>query len=128
VTSIATTAPGGEASTTGENAAPTEAQEEAFFAEYYDRQHDMLLSLQPQVVGHFDLVRLLSAAPDRDIKAWSGVWDRIMRNLRYIQSYGGWLELNTSALRKGLSQPYPGRAIAEVSQKLVVPHRTSSSP
>ncbi|KAG5918948.1 hypothetical protein E4U42_006691, partial [Claviceps africana] len=26
---------------------------------------------------------------------------------------GGWLELNTAALRKGLEEPYPARAVAE---------------
>ncbi len=30
-----------------------------------------------------------------------------MRNLEYIAGCGGWLECNTSALRKGLSEPYP---------------------
>lgn len=75
----------------------------------------MLLALKPKIVGHFDLIRLLSCDPGRDVRSWKGVWDRIMRNLRLVREQNGWLELNTAALRKGLEEPYPGRVIAEVS-------------
>ncbi|KAI0161884.1 histidinol-phosphatase [Hypoxylon sp. FL1284] len=88
--------------------------EEAAYAAYYDQQHALLTALRPRVVGHFDLVRLLSADPARDVRAaWPGVWARVRRNLALVASYGGWLECNSSALRKGLAEPYPGRAIAE---------------
>lgn len=88
--------------------------EERAYARYYDQQHAMLSALRPRVVGHFDLVRLLSSDPGRDIRAsWPGVWDRIVRNLRLVAGYGGWLECNSSALRKGLAEPYPSRQIAE---------------
>ena len=116
-TAVASTCRTGSASTAVESAQPTEAQEEAFFEAYYDRHYDMLVALQPRVIGHFDLVRLLSAEPGRDIEAWTGVWSRIERNLEFIHGYGGWLECNTSALRKGLAEPYPGRAIAEVCRR-----------
>lgn len=87
--------------------------EEKMFERYYDQQYEMLTTLKPRIVGHFDLPRLLSSDPDRDVRAWKGVFERIVRNLEYVQSYGGWLECNTSALRKNLSEPYPCRAIAE---------------
>ncbi|KAI1775469.1 histidinol-phosphatase [Hypoxylon cercidicola] len=88
--------------------------EEAAHARYYDQQHAMLTALRPRVVGHFDLVRLLSSAPARDVRAeWPAVWARVARNLAVVAAYGGWLECNTSALRKGLAEPYPGRQIAE---------------
>jgi histidinol-phosphatase (PHP family) len=35
------------------------------------------------------------------------------RNLAFVHQYGGILECNTSALRKGLKEPYPARAVAE---------------
>jgi histidinol-phosphatase (PHP family) len=75
----------------------------------------MLEGLKPKVVGHFDLVRLLSKEPGRDVREWKGVWERIVRNLKVVKEQGGWLECNTAALRKGLAEPYPCRAIAEVS-------------
>ncbi|ROV94355.1 hypothetical protein VPNG_09385 [Cytospora leucostoma] len=96
--------------------------EELLYASYYDEQHAMLTSLKPRIVGHFDLIRLLSEEPDRNLKsAWpegvsgSGetVWEKVVRNLKVVKSYGGWLECNSSALRKGLAEPYPARAIAE---------------
>lgn len=94
--------------------------DELAYGRYYDEQHVMLTTLKPRVVGHFDLIRLMSSDPDRDVRtAWSSegsgetVWDKIVRNLKVVQSYGGWLECNSSGLRKGLAEPYPSRAVAE---------------
>lgn len=97
--------------------------EELLYARYYDEQHAMLEALRPRVVGHFDLIRLMSEDPGRDLRAaWTAevpggdggtVWDRVVRNLKVVQSYGGWVECNSSALRKGLAEPYPARPIAE---------------
>lgn len=92
--------------------------EEALYESYYDEQLDMLRALRPRVVGHFDLIRLLSSAPGRDVRQWAGVWARIVRNLEFVIGYGGWLECNTSALRKGLEEPYPARPIAEKYLKM----------
>jgi histidinol-phosphatase (PHP family) len=89
--------------------------EEGLYGAYYDSQMGMLSSLQPKVVGHFDLIRLLSAEPGRRINGWKegAVWLKVKRNLEFVQRYGGFLECNTSALRKGLDEPYPAREIAE---------------
>lgn len=97
--------------------------EQRMHARYYDEQLAMLTALRPRVVGHFDLVRLLSSDPGRDVRAaWpdavadgSGatVWEKVVRNLAVVRRDGGWLECNTSALRKGLTEPYPARPIAE---------------
>ncbi|KAI3318691.1 histidinol phosphate phosphatase H [Xylariaceae sp. AK1471] len=91
----------------------TEAGEEKMYERYYDQQFEMLVALRPRVVGHFDLIRLMSADPGRDVQRWPGVWERIERNLTFVSSYGGWLECNSSALRKGLAEPYPCKVIAE---------------
>ncbi|KAK2616852.1 hypothetical protein QQS21_000230 [Conoideocrella luteorostrata] len=87
--------------------------EQRLHEDYYDLQHEMLLTLRPRVVGHFDLIRLKSESPDRDVTQWRGVWAKVLRNLKLVREQGGWLELNTAALRKGLKEPYPCRAIAE---------------
>jgi histidinol-phosphatase (PHP family) len=83
--------------------------DERLFEDYFDSQYEMLQALQPPVVGHFDLIRLLSDHRDLD-----GVWERIERNLKFIVSYGGILELNASGLRKGLAEPYPCLPICQV--------------
>ncbi|KAF4464626.1 histidinol-phosphatase (php family) [Fusarium albosuccineum] len=87
--------------------------EERLYEDYYDLQYHMLLELKPRVVGHFDLIRLMSEAPARDIRKWKGVWDRVRRNLELVREQEGWLEVNSAALRKGLAEPYPCRIIAE---------------
>jgi histidinol-phosphatase (PHP family) len=46
------------------------------------------------------------------------VWERAVRNLREIVQQGGLVEINSSALRKGLDEPYPTRAICEEYLKL----------
>jgi histidinol-phosphatase (PHP family) len=77
------------------------------FEDYFDLQYEMLQALRPPVVGHFDLIRLLSDHRDVAFKDMRGSWDRIQRNLEFIASYGGRLELNSAGLRKGLAEPYP---------------------
>ncbi|KAK7750806.1 hypothetical protein SLS62_007205 [Diatrype stigma] len=92
--------------------------EEEMYERYYDEQFEMLQALRPRIVGHFDLIRLLSSNPGFDVREWKGVWERIMRNLEFVASYEGWLECNSSALRKGLQEPYPCRIIAKEWIKL----------
>ena len=99
-------------------AASNNSEEAELFEAYFDAQHEMLQALRPRVVGHFDLIRLFSAfEKQRDAlpplaKHWPAVWEKVVRNLAFVLSYNGWLELNTSALRKGLADAYPMREIA----------------
>lgn len=102
-----------DAATFARAVAASNGSEEKLYEDYYDLQYNMLLALKPRVVGHFDLIRLLSAQPGRDIRIWGGVWRKIVRNLKIVQKQGGWLECNSAALRKGLDEPYPCRIIAE---------------
>lgn len=88
--------------------------DERLFEDYFDLQFEMLNALKPKVVGHFDLIRLLSDEPDRDLSKLKGVWERVLRNLKLIVEQSGLMEINTSALRKGLGEPYPRKNICEV--------------
>lgn len=88
------------------------------FEDYFDAQFEMLTVLKPRVVGHFDLIRLLSDEPDRDLRSMKGVWEKVVRNLRVVVRQGGLLEINSSALRKGLKEPYPGRTVCEEFVKM----------
>jgi histidinol-phosphatase (PHP family) len=89
--------------------------DERLFEDYFDAQLDMLKQLKPLVVGHFDLIRLKSDDMERSFTTWPGVWSKILRNLDFIASYGGMLELNSAALRKGMTEPYPKAEICKVS-------------
>ncbi|KAH8709983.1 histidinol-phosphatase [Phaeosphaeriaceae sp. PMI808] len=92
--------------------------DESLFEDYFDEQFVMLQALKPPVVGHFDLIRLLSDHRDGEFKDMTSVWEKIERNLNYVASYGGRLELNSSGLRKGLAEPYPCRPICQMFLRL----------
>lgn len=88
--------------------------DERLFEDYFDAQFEMLTTMKPLVVGHFDLIRLKSDDPERSFRQWKGVWEKILRNLEFVAAYGGMLELNSAALRKGMSEPYPKGEICKV--------------
>lgn len=88
--------------------------DERLFEAYFDAQLEMLRAVRPPVVGHFDLVRLKSAEPDRGLDDLPGVWERVRRNLECVLSYGGVLEVSSAALRKGLAEPYPGEEVCRL--------------
>ena len=98
--------------------------DEKLFEDYYDAQLEMLEALKPPVVGHFDLIRLKSDDPNTTSEQWPEVWKRVLRNLDFIAEYGGLLEINSAALRKGMQEPYPNKRICRVS--IVKSHSTHS--
>jgi histidinol-phosphatase (PHP family) len=87
--------------------------DERLFEDYFDAQFEMLNALKPRVIGHLDLIRLLSDEPNRDLREMKGVWQKVVRNLKVIIEQGGLVEVNTSGLRKGLKEPYPTRGVCE---------------
>lgn len=91
--------------------------DEQLFADYFDAQYAMLQALKPPVVGHFDLIRLKSDEPDGRFKLWLFVWEKILRNLKFVAEYGGVLELNSSSLRKGMKEAYPQVEICKVRSR-----------
>ncbi|KAL9123473.1 MAG: hypothetical protein Q9217_007087 [Psora testacea] len=95
--------------------------DEKLYEEYFDLQFEMLKALKPPVVGHFDLIRLKSDAPDASMEKGQSedeclVWQKILRNLDCIRDYGGIIEINSAALRKGLGEPYPN---AEICREII---------
>ncbi|SMQ52565.1 unnamed protein product [Zymoseptoria tritici ST99CH_3D7] len=92
--------------------------DEDIFGDYFDSQFEMLTALRPPLVGHFDLIRLKGDEPDRSFRTWPRIWEKIERNLNFIAGYGGVLELNTSSLRKGMSEAYPQSEICKEFRKM----------
>ena len=84
------------------------------FAQYFDAQLEMLEAVRPPIVGHFDLIRRESDDPNADWRRYDQVWKKILRNLHFIMEYGGVLEVNTAALRLGMTEPYPRAEICQV--------------
>lgn len=83
---------------------------DALYATYFDEQFEMLQSLNPAVVGHFDLIRLYDPDYSRRL-ASPEVMQRIERNLEYMHKQHLCLDLNMRALLKGASEPYISRPI-----------------
>ena len=93
-----------------EEAARIAGSAEALYCDYFDLQHELLVRLEPDVVGHFDLIRL--ADPDYpEHLARPEVRRRIERNLDVIAEQGAILDINVRALSKGQGEPYPSRPI-----------------
>ena len=112
-----------------------------FLKKYFQTQYEMLHHVKPLVVGHFDLIRLffpqcgLSVNPatgdvvsadvpgavavadicsDKIMTMWDEVQAEIIKNLKFVDSYGGAIEINTSGLRKKLKYPYPHKDISDL--------------
>ena len=92
--------------------------DEALFKDYLDAQYDMIRALHPPVVGHFDLIRLFSDSPDGSWQSLPEVWWRVGRNLNFVASYGGMIEMNSSSIRKGLREIYPKVEICKVLKSI----------
>ncbi len=93
---------------------------EAFYCRYFDLQHRFLAAVRPQVVGHFDLVRIFDPAYVKTI-ALPSVQRRVRRNLELVRSLGTILDVNVRALAKGAAEPYPTRSILEQAVGLGIP-------
>lgn len=95
------------------------------YADYFELQYAVIDQLEPEVIGHFDLIRLFAPADHvdpttskklKDINIqhdWPDVWELIVRNIKRTSLYGGLFEVNSAAIRKGWETPYPRRDIAE---------------
>ncbi|KAG0225295.1 histidinolphosphatase [Actinomortierella wolfii] len=93
------------------------------FERYFELQYEMLQQLQPEVVGHFDLVRIFfknavldsstSDTPPSSFDLTERLWSLVKRNVDYVVSYGGLFELNSRAWKKGLADAYPQRDILQ---------------
>ncbi len=92
---------------------------EALYCRYFDLQYEMIQTLQPKVVAHFDLIRLFD--PDYSVHLkLPTVQTRVMRNLQRIRQLNLILDFNVAALRKGASEPYVSRPILEEAGKLSI--------
>ncbi|MEZ5394669.1 MAG: histidinol-phosphatase [Bryobacterales bacterium] len=100
----------GEVSIDGERADFDRAVEgcgglEPFAVRYYNDVAEMIEALEPDVVGHLDLIRK-NAPADADL-ATPAIRAAANRALEAARASGAVLDLNTAGWRKGLGSPYP---------------------
>lgn len=81
-------------------------------AAYFESQHTLIEQYRPEVIGHFDLCLLFN--PDLDLQSEPLVWNKVKRNVKLAISYGALFEVNSAALRKGWSTPYPSPPILKL--------------
>lgn len=93
---------------------------DSLYLRYFDLQYEMLTTLRPAVVGHFDLIRIFDPAYRHRLEK-PAIWERILRNLAFIRSAGLRLDLNMRALYKGASEPYISRSILIEAKKMGIP-------
>ncbi|MBF0238845.1 MAG: histidinol-phosphatase [SAR324 cluster bacterium] len=80
------------------------------FNAYYETQYQMFREIQPEIIGHFDLIRLFR--PDFEIP--ESVWKLIRRNIHYAIAYGALFDVNARAFKKGFGEPYPEQRILQM--------------
>ncbi|KAF9393226.1 histidinolphosphatase [Podila verticillata] len=90
---------------------------ETLFEVYFDEQFQLIQGVQPEVIGHFDLIRLffdaIQQVGDNQVRGeLSGkLWDLVHRNIGSVVGYGGLFELNSRSWKKGMLDAYPSRDI-----------------
>ncbi len=83
---------------------------EALYCEYFDQQYEMIKVLKPEVVGHFDIIRVFDPDYQTQLKK-PDVQKRIKRNLKLIKELNLIIDYNLRAFYSGASEPYPARSI-----------------
>ena len=83
---------------------------ETLYCEYFDQQYEMINVLKPEVVGHFDIIRVFDPNYHTQLKK-PDVQKRIKRNLKLIKKLNLIIDCNLRAFYSGASEPYPSRSI-----------------
>lgn len=92
----------------------------ALYCRYFDEQYDMLQRLQPQVVGHFDIIRIHDPDYRRRLER-PEVKTRIVRNLELIRELNAILDFNVRPLTRGEDEPYVTESILTIARSLGIP-------
>ncbi len=90
------------------------------YEHYFNQQYEMLRNQKPQVVGHFDLIRMYD--PDYRWRLEKPtIQAKIQRNLKLIRDMRAILDYNVSALTKGADEPYVTESILQTALSLEIP-------
>jgi histidinol-phosphatase (PHP family) len=91
---------------------------EELLLRYFRDQRKLIETLKPEVVGHFDLIRMFLPNPIVTIATtYPTVWREIEKNVDLIVSYGGLFEVNSAgwAKKTWTVGPWPSKEVLEVS-------------
>lgn len=93
---------------------------ETLYCRYFDAQYHFLKAVQPQVVGHFDLIRIFDPSYGATL-ALPSVQYRVRRNLELVHALDMIMDVNVRAITKGAAEPYPTRSILQQAIELGIP-------
>ncbi len=89
------------------------------YEDYFDKQYELITSLQPAVIGHFDLIRIFDTEYIKRIEK-RDIRKKIVRNLKACKKNNLILDFNTRALKKKAKEPYISRSILRKAKELGV--------
>lgn len=93
---------------------------DALYRDYFDLQYEMIEALKPEVVGHFDLIRIFDPEYPKRFER-PDILHRVHRNLTRIRKNGLILDFNLRALTKGMPEPYICRPILQMAKEMGIP-------
>lgn len=96
---------------------------ESLAEHYYLTIEQMVLSLRPEIVGHFDLIKknAIKSGQDRAVYESKKVIDAAVNALEAVKTTGAVLDLNTAGWRKGLGEPYPAPWVVDMAKEMEIP-------
>ena len=93
---------------------------EDMYLHYFDLQYDMIRTLRPFVVGHFDLIRIHDENYEKRLFT-PKILEKIQRNLLLIKDLGLVMDFNLRPLARGEKEPYITRSLLTIVKKMNIP-------
>lgn len=90
--------------------------------EFYSRIIQMVDKFRPEIIGHFDLIKINNFNMQFFSEDEKWYIDEVMKVLDYISSKGTMLDVNTGGITRGyLTEPYPSAWALRESARLKIP-------
>ena len=90
--------------------------------EFYSRITQMVEKFRPEIIGHFDLIKINNTQNQFFHEGESWYKDEVMKVLEYISSKGTMLDVNTGGITRGfLTDPYPSAWAIREAASLKIP-------
>ena len=99
------------------------------YEKYFNIQYEMIMTIKPFIVGHFDLIRIYDEDYRNRVEK-PAVKQKILRNLELIKSMNLVMDFNLRPLARGEKEPYITASILKKAREMkirVVPGDDSHS-
>jgi histidinol-phosphatase (PHP family) len=94
---------------------------EQLYLRYFDLQFEMINTLHPFVVGHFDLIRIHDIEGYKQRLLSPVIQEKILRNLHLIKALGLVMDFNLRPLTRGEKEPYLTPSLLKMIKTLGIP-------